>query len=172
MAELSKLVAFARRVVVGVADFAVSKHPETVLSTYALGSCISVVAYDPAAKTGGLLHLMLPESSLAPEKAHRLPAMFANTGIPIFLKALQEAQTDFTRARLFIAGGACVLSGPDSFKIGERNIAAVHKLLAAEGIQMLGEDVGGTVNRTLHLHNATGLLTIKLPDRTVEVFLI
>ena len=38
---------FAQRVVVGVGDLAVSNNNSTVLSTYALGSCICVIAYDP-----------------------------------------------------------------------------------------------------------------------------
>jgi len=56
------------RTVVGVADVAVSSNPEDTLITYSLGSCIGVVIYDPAAKVAGLLHYMLPESTVDPEK--------------------------------------------------------------------------------------------------------
>ena len=68
-----------------------------------------------------------------------------------------------------MAGGASVLSGPDSFKIGERNVIAVKKMLSVYGCRLAGGEVGGTVNRTLHLELATGQLTIKLPDRTLTV---
>ena len=42
--------------------------PEDVLITYALGSCVGVAIYDPVARVGGLLHYMLPESAIDPEK--------------------------------------------------------------------------------------------------------
>ena len=51
--------------VVGVGDCCVSGDPDAVLVTYALGSCIAVVIHDPVSKVGGLLHYMLPESSLS-----------------------------------------------------------------------------------------------------------
>jgi len=62
---------FAQRVVVGVGDMGVSNNPQITLSTYALGSCVAVVAYDPVAKAGGLLHLMLPDSTISPAKAQK-----------------------------------------------------------------------------------------------------
>ena len=60
---------FAQRVVVGVGDMAVSNNVSTVLSTYALGSCVGIIAYDPGVKCGGILHLMLPEAAVSPQKA-------------------------------------------------------------------------------------------------------
>ena len=56
------------RVIVGVSDMKGSNDPETILVTHALGSCIGVVIYDAVAKVGGLLHYLLPESKLSPEK--------------------------------------------------------------------------------------------------------
>ena len=56
------------KIVVGVADLAVTDDPTTSLITYALGSCIGVTIYDPAARVGGMLHFMLPSSKVNPEK--------------------------------------------------------------------------------------------------------
>jgi chemotaxis protein CheD len=162
---------FTQRIVVGVAEFAVANQPQITISTYALGSCIGLVAYDPVARAGGLLHLMLPESSLSPDKAAAQPAMFADTGIPALFNGLGGVRAQRSRTILFMAGGASVLSGPDSFKIGERNIVAVKKMLSVYGCRLAGYEVGGTVNRTLHLDMATGGLTIKLPDRVINVSL-
>ncbi len=69
--------------VIGVADCLVSDDPEAVLVTYALGSCIAVVIHDPVSRVGGLLHYMLPESTLDQAKAQERPYMFADTGIPL-----------------------------------------------------------------------------------------
>ena len=54
----------AASLVVGVGDCRVSNDAESLLVTYALGSCIAVTVHDPVAAVGGLLHFMLPESSL------------------------------------------------------------------------------------------------------------
>lgn len=160
---------FTQRIVVGVAEFAVANQAQVTISTYALGSCVGLVAYDASVKAGGLLHLMLPEASLSPDKASAQPAMFADTGIPALFNALAGVRAQRSRTKLYMAGGASVLSGPDSFKIGERNIIAVKKMLAVYGCTLVGSEVGGTVNRTLHLDVATGMLTIKLPDRVMTV---
>ena len=72
----------ARPLVVGVGDMKVSSDPEEVLVTYALGSCIALILYDPEKKAAGMLHYMLPLSKTSPEKAASNPAMFADTGIP------------------------------------------------------------------------------------------
>jgi len=155
---------FTQRVVIGVGDLAVANQPAVTLSTYALGSCVGVVAYDPVARAGGMLHLMLPDSAIAPAKATALPAMFADTGLPLLFRALAGLKADPARLRCFVAGGASVLNGPDAFKIGERNVRATFDFLAAAGLVAPQPVVGGTSNRTLHLDIGTGLLTVKSPE--------
>src|SRR4051794_40318201 len=100
---------FVQRVVVGVGDLGASNNPMLTLSTYALGSCVAVVAYDPATRASGILHLMLPDSSISPDKAIGQPAMFADTGLPLLFRALDGLKGDRSRLRLFVAGGASVL---------------------------------------------------------------
>lgn len=154
---------FAQRVVIGVGDLAVSNHPQTILSTYALGSCIGLVAYDSLVRAGGILHLMLPDSALSPEKAARQPAMFADTGLPQFFRALAGLKVQASRLRLYMAGGASVIAGNDPFRIGERNIQATLRLLARYQCPAPQQDVGGTFNRTLHLELDSGRVTLKTP---------
>lgn len=155
---------FAQRVVIGVGDMAVSNNNMVTLSTYALGSCIGVVAYDPGVRVGGILHLMLPDSSISPEKATVQPAMFANTGLPMFFRALGGLKAERARLRLFVTGGACVLNSQDNFKIGERNTKATLDFLAANGLRPRQIVTGGTTNRTVHLEIASGNMTLKTPE--------
>ncbi|MET0261613.1 MAG: chemotaxis protein CheD [Rariglobus sp.] len=161
----------AQRVVIGVGDVAVSSNPTTTLTTYALGSCVGVVVYDAVLQAGGILHLMLPASSIAVDRATKQPAMFADTGLPLFFTGLAALKTVRSRLKIYLAGGACVLGGPDIFKIGVRNAAAVQAWLAAQGLPVVGVDLGGTVNRSLHLELSTGQLSIKLPDSSHTVAL-
>ncbi len=157
---------FSQRVVIGVGDMAVSNNAIVTLSTYALGSCVGVIVYDPVSKAGGILHLMLPDSTISPDKAQKQPAMFADTGLPLLFKSMLGVRGDRSRMRLFTAGGASVLNGADPFKIGERNSAAVDKYLRANGYSVVGQDLGGNVNRTIHLEVGTGKVSMKMPDRT------
>jgi chemotaxis protein CheD len=147
---------FAQRVVVGVGDMAVSNSRSTILSTYALGSCIGLIAYDPEALCGGILHLMLPEAAVSPQKALTQPAMFADTGLPMFFKALLGLRAERSRLRLCIAGGASVLSGHDPFRIGERNTRATMDFIEQNALSLSHSDTGGTISRTVHLELSTG----------------
>lgn len=155
---------FAQRVVVGVGDMSVSNNPSITLSTYALGSCVGVAAYDPISKAGGLLHMMLPDSKISPDKAISQPAMFADTGLPLLFRSLAGIRVDRGRVRIMVAGGASVIGGADAFKIGERNVRATLDYLAQEGYVVRHTDLGGNTNRTLHLEIFTGTLTLKMPD--------
>jgi len=159
---------FAQRVVIGVGDLAVSNNTQVVLSTYALGSCIGVVAYDPVVKAAGILHLMLPESSISPEKAARQPAMFADTGLPAFFKALAGLRAERSRLRLFVAGGASVIAGTDPFRIGERNQRVTMNYLSQQGYTVRRTDVGGNINRTVHLEVSTGAVALKTPNENLS----
>ena len=69
-------------VIVGVADMKVSNDPEAMLVTHSLGSCIGLAIYDPVVKAGGLLHYMLPESSLDGRKAKKKPLYVWGYGNP------------------------------------------------------------------------------------------
>jgi chemotaxis protein CheD len=155
---------FAQRVVIGVGDVAASNNTNMTLSTYALGSCVAVVAYDASVHAGAILHLMLPESSISPEKAAVQPAMFADTGFPVLMAKLAGLRADARRLKLFLAGGAAVLQGNDPFKIGSRNIEAVKQNVQQRGLYVVASDLGGAVNRTVHLDIATGEVTIKMPN--------
>ncbi len=141
--------------VVGISDCKMSGDPDAVLTTYALGSCIAVAVYDPVARIAGLLHYMLPESSIEPAKAAQNPYMFADTGIPDLLRRLREAGGS-RRMAVRIAGGAQMISGSDLFQIGRRNYLAAKKLLWKEGLMIAGECVGGEVSRTVRMEVSTG----------------
>lgn len=154
---------FAQRVVVGVGDMGVSNNPQITLSTYALGSCVAIVTYDPLAKVGGLLHLMLPDSSIAPEKAAAQPAMFADTGMPLLFRSIIGLKADPSRLRIFLAGGANVLCDADTFRIGERNIEAARGYLSRNGLPIRLSSIGGAINRTVHLNVSSGEITLKTP---------
>ncbi len=164
---------FVQRVVVGVGDLTASNNAMLTLSTYALGSCVAVVAYDPSSKASGLLHLMLPDSTISAAKAASQPAMFADTGLPMLFRALDGMKANRGRMRLFVTGGASVLCDSNVFKIGERNVKAALGWIADQGLShnIRHTAVGGTINRTVHLEINTGNVELKTPAGNERVAL-
>ena len=148
-------------IVVGISDIKISNNINDILVTYALGSCIGVSVYDPMVKVGGLLHFMLPESSLDTQKASVNPAMFADTGIPLLFKSCYKFGADKKRMRVKVAGGASILDDMNFFRIGQKNITAVKKIFWKNNVLIEAEDTGSNFNRTVHVHIATGKVFVK-----------
>lgn len=148
---------------VGVGDCKVSNAAESALTTYALGSCIALAIHDPVAAVGGLLHFMLPESSLNPDKAGQNPFMFADTGIPTLFRAAYELGAEKRRLVVWAAGGAQVMDTNGVFNIGKRNHLAMRKILWKAGVMIHGEEIGGTASRTVRLDVATGRFWVHGP---------
>jgi chemotaxis protein CheD len=151
----------AKQLVVDIADLKVSKDISDVLITYSLGSCIGVSIWDPVTKVGGLLHYMLPDSTIAPEKAQKNPAMFADTSIPLLFKSAYALGAEKKRLIVKVAGAAQMLDAKGVFNIGKRNHMALRKIFWRNNVMIDKEDVGGTEGRTMKLHIATGIVTIK-----------
>ncbi len=147
--------------VIGVGDFGVSNSADATLSTYALGSCIAIIAYDPANLIAGLLHFMLPDSSKFPDRAIMHPSIFADTGMQLLMWKMKENSADRVALKIFLAGGASELSGDAMFSLGARNIEAIHNILEAEGLEVEEEDLGGVTNRNLRFEIGSGLLEVK-----------
>ena len=157
--------------VVGLAELAVSNNPSAVLTTYALGSCIGVAIYDPVVRVGGLLHAMLPDSTLDLPKAQAQPGMFVDTGMAVVLRAACQMRADKRRLRIFVAGGARIMDDQHLFNIGGRNVAAFAECLRRESLRVTAEQVGGQVNRTVGLSIGTGRVTLKVSGQLQEVVL-
>ena len=96
---------------VKIADLIISANRDDVLITYALGSCLGITVYDPTTHVGGLLHLMLPDSSIDSVKAAQNPYMFADTGVPELFLQCYKAGAQRDHVIVTAAGGACVQGG-------------------------------------------------------------
>lgn len=147
--------------IVGISDLKVSKNPDDVLVTFALGSCIAVAIYDPLTKVGGLLHYMLPDSTLDPQKAQNQPAMFADTGIPLLFKSCYRLGGEKKRMVVKVAGGASILDDTNFFRIGQKNITALRKIFWKNNVMIDAEDTGSNYNRTVRLNLSNGKFLVK-----------
>jgi len=148
---------------VGVADMKVSAQKGDLIITHALGSCLGIAVYDPVACVGGLLHVMLPLSTIDPAKAQTNPFMFVDTGFPELLIECLETGALRQRLEVRVAGGANSWNREedDFFQIGKRNLVVLRKLLWKNGLLLKSYDVGGGISRTMSLEIGTGKVTIK-----------
>lgn len=137
--------------------------------TYSLGSCIGVTIWDPEVRVGGMIHYMLPESTLSPEKAKARPAMFADTGIPLLFRSVYKLGAIKKRVIVKVAGGSQLLDDNGTFAIGKRNYVMLRKIFWKNGVLIDNEHVGGSISRTLRLNIETGRVTIKTRQGEIEL---
>ncbi len=146
---------------VGIADMNIVKEPQ-LIRTSGLGSCVGVVIYDPMKKIAGMIHVMLPDSTLG--KSTRINiAKFADTGIPALIEQLEEEGARRFALRAKMAGGAQMFQfgSSDTVRIGPRNIEAVREQLKNFSIPIVAEDVGGSKGRTIEFDPVTTKLNIR-----------
>lgn len=165
------LTAFAYNVVVGIADVVVSNNAGAVLATYSLGSCLGVAVYDPDVRVGGLLHAMLPDSTIDQVKASQKPGMFVDTGVPVLIRAMQQMRADVRRMQTTVLGGAQIMDSTGFFSIGKRNYEALVCVFRSLGLRVHREDVGGFASRTMYLHIDSGKLRMKVSGQAQETIL-
>lgn len=160
---LGETVTDPRWLRVGIGEFAVSDRPEDMITTAALGSCVAVCLWEPAAGVAGLLHFLLPDSKINPARAQAEPASFADAGIPLLFHAAYRLGAQKKRSKVWLLGGAEV-SRPGSdgiLNVGRRNVLAARRVLWQNGILIDGEAVGGTAPRTVTMAVANGQITVK-----------
>lgn len=159
----------AKQVSVGIADMKILRQ-DGILITYALGSCIGISFYDAAIKLGALLHIMLPESNLAPDTNI---LKYADTGIKETLRKLNIFGGLNNRMVCKIAGGAKMfeMKGAGTLgSIGERNALMVKKMLRSANLRLTGEDTGSNYARTMQLDVTNGEVKIRSvgkPDKVL-----
>ncbi|AQQ69782.1 Chemoreceptor glutamine deamidase CheD [Limihaloglobus sulfuriphilus] len=124
-----------------------------VLRSLALGSCIAVVAYDPASGAGGIAHIMLP--GMAPENARLSGTFYAEDAISNMLELFSEAGTDTGNLEVFLVGAANVLKRHDD-TICEANINSVLKIMDEKGINVVSSFLGGTERKRVYLDTSSG----------------
>ncbi len=147
---------------VGIADHNVVKAPNKI-RTSGLGSCVGVVIYDQFRKIAGLVHIMLPDSSLTRQKEFN-KFKYADTGIDALIDRLVVMGARKSQLKAKIAGGAQMFqfqSTSDMMRIGPRNVEAVKERLQYHHIPVISSDTGGSKGRTIEFDPETAKLKIR-----------
>jgi chemotaxis protein CheD len=159
-AETTAGASTPRLITVGIAELAVCADPEATLITHALGSCVAVLAYDPARQQGGLLHYLLPSSKRSRAKALATPENYADTGIPALFRALYGLGSRKVDIVVTLVGGSRRLEDGGIFDTGRRNYLSARQVLGQNGVPIAAEDVGGTKPRTVRMTLLDGVITV------------
>jgi chemotaxis protein CheD len=145
-----------------MAEMVVKKNPSDPLACLGLGSCIAVCCFDPVAKIGGIVHVVLPNSE---GKDGVQPTKYADKAVPLLIEKIVKLGGMKSRIVAKLVGGAQLTVAPglnDLFKTGERNLEETTKALKAEGIRIAATDVGGNKGRTVHMSLDTGTVEVKI----------
>ena len=155
---------------VGMADLKVVSSPDGLI-TMGLGSCVAVALRDPVTKIGGMVHVMLPDST-ALRGVHNNPAKFADTGIAELIRQMEAMGARKTRLTAKLAGGATmftVSSKSDWGMIGDRNVDACKKILKELRIPVIAESTRENYGRTVTFYPETGEYHVKAVVRALTI---
>ena len=148
-----------------MADYKVGRAP-AILISYGLGSCIGISLYDPQTKIGGLLHIMLPDSSKSRSSENR--NKFADTGVADMLDEMIKMGAVKSRILAKLAGGSQMFAfanATELMRVGLRNAAAAKEVLSRLSIPVVGEDTGGNYGRTVQIDLSDGVYKVKTIDK-------
>ena len=146
---------------VGMADLNVCSAPDSII-TMGLGSCVGVVLWDRNTRICGMVHVMLPDSTLISQNSNK--AKFADTGIDELIRLVTAKGAKREHLVAKIAGGAQMFNvnvNTPTLRIGERNVEAVKKKLLSLGIPIIAEDTGLNYGRTVTFFPETGVYRIR-----------
>lgn len=147
-------------------QFYVTPHQE-VISTI-LGSCISVCMRDVQAGIGGMNHFLLPggEAGRVHEEivGRAKCARYGIHAMEMLIRQLLRHGARKENLEIKVTGGAKIISGNGD--VGEHNIAFIHEYMQVHGLDIVAEDVAGSLPRkVLYFPDSGKLMVKKLVDR-------
>ncbi len=130
------------------------KVTDSGLISIVLGSCVSVIVYDPVLKIGGANHFLLPARSRSSEANELTPLHYGEESILMLLKEFKSRGSQPQNLIVKIVGGANDL--------GRSNLEVAEQVISRFGLKILNRSVGGELGRKVLFDPSTGELKCKL----------
>src|SRR5690606_22870354 len=95
---------------------------------------------------------------------HLRTGKYADTAVQLLKDILREHGSNPKNLKAKIAGGSQMFqfqTDNEMMRIGKRNVEAVKERLHQLGIELVSEDVGGNVGRTIEFNPETFVLTVR-----------
>jgi chemotaxis protein CheD len=163
MAEDIPIASGSQTIIVDMADARTTNRTLGRLGTNILGACGAVSIYDPEARVAGLLHFLLPEARINPQRALANPYMFADTGIPMLFRHAYKLGAVKERIVCKLAGGCNVIDPDAHFTIGQQNQRAAEAILQRNNVAIAGNYMGSLDGLLFNLYLENGRATVTLP---------
>ena len=139
---------------IGMGEIFASAEPAQIVTV--LGSCLGVCLFDAVARVGGMSHFVTPGDASG-ESGTRAGA----AAIPELIGRIVQLGGQRGRLQAKLVGAASVVSAiPDA--VPEANLRFGRELLAAEGIRIVGERVGGLRALEAHFFTHDGRLRCRV----------
>ncbi|MDD3013364.1 MAG: chemotaxis protein CheD [Candidatus Gastranaerophilales bacterium] len=149
---------------VGMGEMQVSRSKSAILVAPGLGSCIGVIMYDYISNIGGMVHVVLPDSTTASKQGNTMLGKYADTAIPTLLDSMIKLGAAKCNIVVKMVGGAQMFNlekGGNVLNIGIRNTIAVKAALSKENLIIKACDTGGNKGRTCKVDISTGKVYVR-----------
>jgi len=149
-------------IAVGMGEIEVAESGH-LLGAVGIGSCVAVALYDSYTRIGGLAHIVLPYMEEAHDNSH--PARFADVAIGMMIDEMKRQGARIQNIGAKIFGGANmfpeIIPSHSTMDVGKRNILAVREELKRHNIEIILEEVGCHIGRTVLFDTGDGSVLVK-----------
>jgi chemotaxis protein CheD len=126
-----------------------------------LGSCVAACIRDPKTGIGGMNHFMLPESGGDLRDVLSSSARYGGYAMEVLLNQLVKLGASRARLEAKVFGGASVLRGFTTVRVGEMNSEFVLDYLRTERIRVVAEDLKGLYPRKVYFFPGSGRVMVR-----------
>ena len=143
-------------------EYYVTKDNELI--TTVLGSCISACIREPIAGIGGMNHFMLPEST-ENRLQHGAEAVvgnatrYGNFAMEHLINTILSQGGKRKNLEVKLFGGGKII--PTMSDVGLKNISFILEYIDAEGLNLLGQDLGDIYPRKVNFYPKSGRVRMK-----------
>ncbi len=153
-----------QKIRIHVGQFFASDRP-SVISTI-LGSCVSVCLFDPAARFGGMNHILYSGEGL---DSFDDSARFGINAMEQLINELVSFGAVRKRLIAKVFGGGNILGLSKDRQQGLKNVEFVLAFLKMDKIKVTGQNTGGRFSRKLFFHTDTCEVLLKKTCSTMDV---
>lgn len=131
----------------------ISARADEMLVT-TLGSCVAACIRDPVAGIGGMNHFLLPEVPDGTDDGANAAARYGSVAMELLINQILASGGRRNRLEVKVFGGAKVID--TTLDIGAKNAAFALTYIRREGLNLVGQDLGGAMARRIHYFPSTG----------------
>jgi chemotaxis protein CheD len=153
-----------KHVNIQMGEFFASREPAVVETL--LGSCVAACLFDPVEQVGGMNHFLLPR----PCQADPVLGRYGVHAMELLIESILEAGGKRSRLQAKVFGAAAVLTLDIArINVPEANQLFIREFLAAAGIPLSGERLGGVRPLRVRMFTDTGKVLVRaLPETQLD----